>query len=114
MLCVRLTTLNLSGNELTEEAVPPLLECLRGHPTLQQLMLDDNELENDGAEAIADFFATEASVHAPSSHSIGCCLELWLSSGCAETHPWPLCCCVWPTLRAGLSWVCRRCRICAS
>ena len=67
LLCVRLTTLNLSGNELTEEAVPPLLECLRGHPTLQQLMLDDNELENDGAEAIADFFATEASVHAPSS-----------------------------------------------
>ena len=47
--------------------MPPLLECLRGHPTLQQLMLDDNELENDGAEAIADFFATEASVHAPSS-----------------------------------------------
>ena len=104
MLCVRLTTLNLSGNELTEEAVPPLLECLRGHPTLQQLMLDDNELENDGAEAIADFFATEASVHAPSSPlglgvawSCGCRLATW--SGCAEGR---------------FVVVHRRCRICVS
>ena len=85
--------------------MPPLLECLRGHPTLQQLMLDDNELENDGAEAIADFFATEASVHAPSSP-----LD-WVLPGAVVV--------VWPhgpdVLRAG-SWlgVHRRCRICAS
>ena len=64
--------------------MPPLLECLRGHPTLQELMLHDNELENDGAEAIADFFATEASVHAPSSPldwvllCLGAVVVVWL------------------------------------
>jgi hypothetical protein len=49
-----LETLDLSGNEITEAVVGgALAECLEVHSELLQLLLDDNELEDEGVEALA-------------------------------------------------------------
>jgi Ran GTPase-activating protein (RanGAP) involved in mRNA processing and transport len=49
-----LTSLNLAGNDVTEDAVEPLLECLKCHTKLEELILDDNDLEDSGAQALAE------------------------------------------------------------
>ena len=50
-----LTSLNLAGNDITDDAVEPLLECLKCHTKLEELILDDNDLEDSGAQALAEF-----------------------------------------------------------
>jgi Ran GTPase-activating protein (RanGAP) involved in mRNA processing and transport len=57
-----LTSLNLAGNDITEDAVEPLLECLKCHTKLEELILDDNELEDGGAQALAEFLDGDATV----------------------------------------------------
>lgn len=55
-----LETLDLSGNEITADAMDALSACLEAHTGLKQLMLDDNELETEGAKALADVLGNEA------------------------------------------------------
>ena len=55
-----LETLDLSGNEITADAMDALSACLEAHTGLKQLMLDDNELETEGAKALADALDNEA------------------------------------------------------
>lgn len=55
-----LETLDLSGNEITADAMDALSACLEAHTGLKQLMLDDNELETEGAKALADALGNEA------------------------------------------------------
>ena len=59
-----LETLDLSGNEITVDAVEDLSRCLEAHTSLKQLLLDDNELESEGAKALAVVLQREALVPA--------------------------------------------------
>jgi NLR family CARD domain-containing protein 3 len=49
-----LRLLNLSFNKLGSKGVMLICESLRSNTTLQSLFLDANNVENDGAYAIAD------------------------------------------------------------
>jgi Ran GTPase-activating protein (RanGAP) involved in mRNA processing and transport len=77
-----LTSLNLAGNEMTEDAIEPLLECLECHKLLTELVLDDNELEDGGAQALAEFLEDDGSgVRLPKLQTLSLCFNEMHSSG---------------------------------
>ena len=78
-----LTSLNLAGNDLTEDAVEPLLRCLKCHTNLEELILDDNDLEDSGVQALAELLESgdgDATV-LPSLKTLSLCFTEMHSSG---------------------------------
>lgn len=78
-----LTSLNLAGNDITEDSVEPLLECLKCHTKLEELILDDNDLEDSGVQALAEFLESgdsDATV-LPSLKTLSLCFTEMHTSG---------------------------------
>jgi Ran GTPase-activating protein (RanGAP) involved in mRNA processing and transport len=57
---ISLTFLDLSGNDLTTDGFPTISPFVMKQSQLTQLLLDDNELEDEGAEAVASVLSDTA------------------------------------------------------
>jgi len=51
--CTNLKEINLCDCYINHERLPPLVEAMRGHSTLEELYLNDNSIGNSGCEILA-------------------------------------------------------------